>query len=301
MQSGKIRLSILVLIIANIAWGAAFPIYKWTLEIIPPFTFGFLRFFLASIILFPFVYKSLNLNRQNFPKLFLLGLVSVTFLIPFLMLGLKLSPSINAPIIISSGPIILIISSILFLKEKVTPKLLTGTLISLAGVLAIILRPIIDSGFNGAILGSFFIFLATVSSVAQALVLKKLSPDFKPLVLTFWMFFLGSLPLLPLVFLESGTFSISDINLQAAIGLFYGVIVAGAVCHFFFSYGISNIKASEVGIFSYVDPLATIFVAVPLLHEKITSTYLLGAFLVFVGIFIAEGRIHYHPIHRLFR
>jgi len=40
-------------------------------------------------------------------------------------------------------------------------------------------------------------------------------------------------------------------------------------------------------------------VAVPLLHETITGTYVLGAVLVFFGIFIAEGRLNYHPLQKL--
>ena len=300
MSLGKVRLSILFLIIANIIWGAAFPIYKWTLEVLPPFTFAFLRFYLGALIIFPFVYKYLNIKKQDIPNLILLSLVSVTFLIPLLFLGLKLSPSINAPIIISSGPIILIIASIIFLREKVTGKLLLGTFISLAGILAIILRPLLDSGFSGSILGNLFIFLATACGVLQALILKKLTVNNDPRTITFWMFFLGALPLLPFVFKESQTFSISDLNNQAIIGLVYAVILATALAHFLLVYGIKYIKASEVGIFSYVDPIATIVVAVPLLHETITGTYVLGAILVFLGIFIAEGRLHYHPLGKLF-
>ncbi len=300
MLSGKIRISILVLIIANIIWGAEFPIYKIALKVLPVFTFAFFRFFLAALFLLPFVYKDLDLNRKNFWWLLSLGLISVAVVMPFLFFGLKLSPSINAPIIISAGPIFLIISSWIFLKEKITPKLVLGTLISFIGVMAIVLRPMLDSGGLGSILGNLFLLIVMACSVIQSLIIRKLSPSYKPLVLVFWMFFLGALPLLPLVMWESQTFDISSINLSAVVGLLYGIFMAGILSHYFLSYGLKYIKASEVGIFSYVDPIATIVIAIPLLHETITAAYLIGAFLVFFGIFIAEGRIHYHPLHKLF-
>jgi drug/metabolite transporter (DMT)-like permease len=44
-----------------------------------------------------------------------------------------------------------------------------------------------------------------------------------------------------------------------------------------------------------------IAIANPLLGEHVTTWFFLGASLVFVGIFIAEGRIHYHPLHLLRR
>lgn len=113
------------------------------------------------------------------------------------------------------------------------------------------------------------------------------------------MFLIGSLPLLPAVLWESQSFSLTQINSQGLIGLTYGVILAAVLAHYLLAFGIKYIRASEVGVFTYVDPIATIVVAVPLLHEVITFPYLIGAALVFLGIFIAEGRVHYHPVHKL--
>ena len=299
-QLGKIRLAVLLLILANVIWGASFPIYKWSLEVIPPFSFAFLRFFIGALIILPFVIKSLKVSRQDIPLLVLVSIFSVTIQIPLLFLGLNLSPSINAPIIISSGPIFLIIASVLFLKEKLRLKVLLGTLVSLFGVLAIILRPFFEGGFStDGILGNFFIFIATFCGVVQAIGLKKIMVRNNPLTVTFWMFLIGSLPLLPLALREAEKFDIFAINTQGAIGLIYGIVLAAVLAHYFLAFGIKYIKASEVGVFTYVDPIATIVIAVPLLHEAITFTYLIGAALVFLGIFIAEGRVHYHPVHKL--
>ena len=44
---------VIALIIANIIWGAAAPIFKLALTNIPPFTLGFIRFFFAGSILLP--------------------------------------------------------------------------------------------------------------------------------------------------------------------------------------------------------------------------------------------------------
>lgn len=300
MQLGKIQISILALILANIIWGMAFPIFKWSLDVLPPFTFSFLRFYLGALIILPFVIRKLSIKKENVRQLIIVSIFSVTLQIPLLFFGLKLSPSINAPIIIAAGPILLIFASVIFLKEKINLKILLGTFISLFGVLAIILRPILENGFSGGIFGNLLIFTATICGVIQAVILKKITPDNNPLTLVFWMFLIGSLPLLPFVFWESRSFNIwQDLNLQGAIGLLYGVIFAAVIAHFFLAYAIKYVKASEVGIFTYVDPIATIVIAVPLLHETISPAYAVAAVFVFVGIFIAEGRLHYHPLHKL--
>lgn len=302
MRLHKIHLAIIALMLANIIWGAAFPIYKWALEVLPLFSFVFLRFFLGALILLPFIYKDLKIKRENINLLLLLGLVSVTFQIPLLFWGLKLSPSINAPIIIASGPIFLLIAAVIFLNEKLRAKLMAGMLISLIGIIVIILRPLLESGgLGGGILGNLLIFLATICSVIQAVILKKLMKDNNPLVITFWMFIIGSLPLLPAFLVEQANYNMwGNLNIQGIIGLLYGIVLAAVIAHAFLAFGIKYLKASDVGIFSYVDPVATIVVAVPLLNEAITPAYMIGAVLVFIGIFIAEGRIPYHPIQKFF-
>lgn len=303
MRLDKIHLAIIALITANIIWGAAFPIYKWSLEVLPVFSFVFLRFFIGALILLPFVYKDLRVKRENWNLLILLGLVSITFQIPLLFWGLKLSPSINAPIIIASGPIFLMIASVIFLNEKLRSKLLAGMMISLIGIIAIILRPLLESGgLGGGILGNLLIFLATLCGVAQAVILKKLMVNNKPLVITFWMFIIGVIPLLPAFLVEQAQYNmLGNMNFQGWVGLIYGIIFATVLAHSCLSFGIKYIKASDVGIFSYVDPIATIIVAVPLLNEVITPAYIVGAMLVFLGIFVAEGRLPYHPIQKLFK
>lgn len=296
-----IKVAILALILANIFWGASFPIYKWTLEELPVFTFAFIRFFVGALILFPFVIKNIKIDKHDYKDLFLLSFTSVTLLVPLLFFGLKLTPSINAPIIFSTGPIILIIASIIFLKEKPRSKVVIGTLVSLFGISIIILRPLLDSGILGSILGNIILLIVTVFSVIQVILLKRLTVRNNPLTVIFWMFLIGSIPFIPFVLVESRSFNIiNDISIQGLIGIIYGIYFASILAHSLFAFGTKYIHASEVGVFNYVDPIATIAVAVPLLGEHVTFAYITGSAFVFIGIYIAEGRIHYHPFHRLF-
>lgn len=300
MQLGKIRIAILFLILANVIWGASFPIYKWAIEDIPSLTFVFLRFYIGAIIMLPFVYKDLRIEREDWWNLFWLSFIGITVTISLLILGLKLSSSINAPIILSAGPIILIIGSFFYLKERLKRKVVLGTFVSLIGVLTIVLLPVFKEGLDGSILGNIFLVGAAIGSVIHALLLKKILPKYKALTIAFWSFLIGSLPLLPIYFIElNQTHWTQDLNMKILIGIIFGSVLATAVAHSFFAYGMKFIKASEVGIFTYVDPIATIIIAIPLLHEEITPLYLVGALFVFLGIFVAEGRLHYHPLHKL--
>ena len=61
----------------------------------------------------------------------------------------------------------------------------------------------------------------------------------------------------------------------------------------------ARIPAGEASLFTYIDPIAGTVLSFFLLHEPITTPFVIGTICIFLGIYIAEGRIHYHPFGRL--
>ena len=289
---------ILALITANIIWGAASPIFKFALQNISPFTLAFIRFYGATLILLPFAYPYLKIHKKDYLKIFWLSFFGVTVNISFFFLGLKYAPSINAPIIASSGPIFIYLFSIFLLKEKPHFKVLLGLIVSLIGVLVIIGQPFLEGNIDGQLIGNLFLILATLGSVGHIIISKEILHDYHPSTIAFWSFLIGTITFLPFLIWEiMAGHNIYALDYRGVIGIVFGIFLSSALAYTLFEYGIKYINAQDVGIFTYIDPLAAILIAVPLLGEHITSIYLLGAFLVFGGIFIAEGRLHYHPFH----
>lgn len=292
--------AVLALIIANIIWGAASPLFKLSLQNLPAFTLAFLRFYGAMLILLPFAIRDLWVKKEDWLNLLLLSLFGITINITFFFYGLEKAPSINAPIIGSAGPIFLYLYSILILREKFHPKILVGTIVSLAGVMTVVGQPLLSGKLDGEILGNFFFILATLGAVGHAVLSKQIIHKYKAATITFWSFFIGSFTFLPLFIKELVIYHpFNTIDQRGWMGLFFGIFFSSALAYFLFEWGIKKIEAQEVGLFTYIDPLAAIILAVPLLGEVITPVFLTGSLLVFGGIFIAEGRLHWHPFHKL--
>lgn len=300
MFSNKHNQAILALITANIIWGVASPIFKLALQNITPFTLAFLRFFAASCLLFPFAAKSLWIKKTDWFNLILLSIFGITINITFFFFGLKYSPSINAPIIASSGPIFLYLFSILILHEKPHKKIFLGMIISLIGVLIIVGQPLLSKGITGEILGNLFFVLATIGSVGHVIISKEILPKYPASTVTFWSFIIGNFTFFPLFLYEMvNSHPFDTLDSRGITGLLFGIFLSSAAAYFLFEWGIKKLEGQEIGIFTYIDPIAAILLAVPLLGETITPIFVIGSSLVFSGIFIAEGRIHYHPIHKL--
>lgn len=296
------KAAILALIIANIIWGAASPIFKWSLTNISLFTLAYFRFFVSSLILLPFVLKyNLAIAKKDWLTLLFISLSGISINITFFFLGLKYAPSINAPIISSSGPIILIIAAIIFLHEKPRHKTILGTCVSLIGVLIIIARPLFEEGFDfSAVSGNVFFLLATIGAVVHTIFYKEIGNKYSALVITFWSFIIGSLTFFPFFTYEMVTGpGFSTLDIRGITGLVFGIFLSSTFAYLIWAWAMKRIDASEAGLFTYIDPVIAAFIAVPLLGELITPLFVLGSLFVFLGIFIAEGRLHYHPLHKL--
>jgi len=299
---------VLALIVANIIWGAASPIFKFALENIPPFTLAFIRFFFAAIIFFPFaIMHRQKVTRDQIIQICLGAFFGITINIAFFFLALPKTNSINAPIIASSQPIFLFLFAIFFLKERFHKKVFFGIILSFIGVLAIILSPLLlNHGTTvlqkeAALEGNIFLVIATLGSILYTIITKKVLKKVNNFVTTYISFLFGSITFIPFMIPELQKWSFTQLNINGWVGIIFGVIFSSALAYGLFMYGIAKIDAQEVGIFTYIDPVIAVLLAIPLLGEYPTPIFFVGSLCIFLGILIAEGRMHWHPIHKIRR
>ena len=205
--------------------------------------------------------------------------------------------SINAPIIASSGPVFVLLGSAIILKEKLKSSEIAGMVLSLAGILVIVFKPM-----DGEITGNLFMILATLAAVVNTIIGRKILTPKNTLGHTFWSFFIATLSFLPLAVWEyqQNPYWLSQLDTRGYTGIIFGSLLCSLAAYILFDWALAKLPAQKVSIFSYLDPIVAVAIAVPLLGEKITPAFLFGSALVFLGILIAEKRVHYHPIHRLF-
>lgn len=304
MQLSPVQKAFGALILANIIWGAASPIFKLSLENIPPYTLAFIRFFLASLILGFILRKNWQLPAMNLKDELLVAsnaVFGITINIIFFFLGLQRTYSINAPVIASAAPILTLIFAMMFLGEPFERRKLAGMLLGVVGILAIIFEPLLQTGIDGSITGNIFLVIATLGAVVAGLTGRVVFQKYDPLVLTLWTFVIGTISFLPFALVEWVTIPgiLKSLDWRGYLGIVYGAIFSSSIAYTIANWGLSKISATDSSLFTYIDPVAGAILAVILLHEPITVPFLFGSTLIFIGIFIAEGRLHYHPVHKL--
>ncbi len=299
-----VQKGILSLIIANVIWGFASPIFKWSLTNIPPFTLAFLRFFIASILFAFILRKNLTMpitDKHDLRLLIVHALTGITANITFFFLGLQLTLAINVPVIASAQPIMVFLFASLFLKEKFKAKKVVGMIVGTIGILAIVLEPIYYQGLDGNALGNFFVVLATIGGAIGMISGRKIFQKYNPLLLMFWAFVIAAISFLPPAVVEyvKQPTLFQTLDIRGVAGIIFGSVFSSAIAYGLYSFGLSKVQASEASLFAYIDPIAGSILSYFMLHEPITTPFIVGAIFIFLGIYIAERRIHYHPFGRL--
>lgn len=296
------RKAILALTLASIIWGATPAVMKVTLASVPPFSLALIRFGTASIFLLPFVFTKLRVLRRDILLVLLAGLFGVGIHIPLFFLGLKLTTALNAGIFVASIPIFTLLFAHVILRERTTKNLIAGALLGSLGIGVIIGQGALNVGVTLSPIGDALLLFSTLSFVFFEIVSKKLFKTYKPLIVTFYSFMIGAAVFAPFAYAEfqNNPAWFTNLPKQAVFGMFYGIFFSSFAAYSLWQWGLSKLDASRVGFFLYLDPIVATVVAVLLLSEKITVPFVIGALLIFFGLFLAERKLpHYHHLRKL--
>jgi drug/metabolite transporter (DMT)-like permease len=287
----------LYLFIATLIWGATIPIMKYALDFFPVFVLAFIRFGAATLLLLPFVWKHLKIQKQHLPLFLLTGFLGIFIHISLFFFGLKHTTALNTGVLISTSPLFMMMAASFFLKEKITKKMAIGGVIGFMGILVIMLKDL-TSGLQFSPLGDIMIIASTLTLVSAEIINKKLFKFYSPLVVTFFMFLIGSLAFAPfaLHFFITDMAQVTQIPTSALLSVLYGIVFSSFLAYVLWQKGLSLVPASRAGFFVYMDPIITSTLAVFLLDERITLPFIFGTVLIFLGIVYAYGHIP-HPAH----
>ena len=310
----KSPLPYIALILANLIWGANFVVAKVTLQEFPPMSLAFLRFALASLFLAPFFYaytkkgspRQVKIDKQDLPKLIAIGVFIVTLNITFFFEGIKRTTVVDSAILLMIGPILSVLAGWWFLKEKIFLINLGGVLLGFIGALVIIGLPALLTGTipSEMLLGNILVTLATVSWVIGAIISKGMLKKYPSMIVTAIAFLVGTLTfLIPagLEYLKNPAWPFG-ITMLGLLGLVYMTLLSSISAYFLFEWGLAKTSVGMADLFQYIEPFIATFLAVTILEEKLSPSFLTGAVLIGIGVFLgtlAKERHHrHHKSHR---
>jgi drug/metabolite transporter (DMT)-like permease len=274
----------------SVIWGLAFvAIRRAEFELSPP-NLTILRWLIASggfLMLGPVVGRPRTpIERRHIPRILLVSFASVVGYHLSLNYAETIVSSGLAGLLISFGPIFIVLLSGIFLKEKIGMKLMLALALAVAG--AFILSINADLTFL-QITGPFAVILAAFMYSVFSVGSKPLVQSYGALPVAIWVAVIGTVFTLPLM---SWSFfaQIGALSPLGWVSVLYLAILSTVVANMILYTLISNRAVSRLSVQLYLVPLVSLIGGILLLSESFSALTVFGAGFLFAAIALATHK-----------
>ena len=205
--------------------------------------------------------------------------------------GLELSTPINSAVLVTTTPIIVVILSVFLIQEKVKLHRGIGIVLGLVGALILVLYGNeIRADAPNIPLGNT-LFLVNATSFGLYLILaKKLVEKYHVFTLMKWLFLLGVIINAPIALPEFLEVQWASLPIEAVLTMVF-VVVGTTFCAYLFNvFALTQLKASTVSSFIYLQPVIGILFAVVTGKDMLTPIKIGAAVLVLLGVYLVSRR-----------
>ncbi len=290
----KRTLAIFAAIGATTIYGLNHTIAKGVMpDYVQPFGFIMFRVIGAALLfwmLSPFGPKE-KIDRKDYGRMLLCAFLGMGINMLAFFKGLSLSTPINSSVIVTTTPIIVLILSAIFIKEKIAGRKVLGIAVGLAGAVALIFfGPSLREDAPNIPLGNFLVLMNSVFYGSYLIGAKTLVAKYHPFTFMKWLFTLGIFICLPFGYGEFVQVDFANLPFDAVWRIGF-VILGTTFCTYLFNiFALTQLKASTVSAFVYIQPLVGILFAVAMGKDSLTVLKISAACLVLSGVYLASRK-----------
>lgn len=290
----KRTLAILAAIGATVIYGINHTVAKGVMPgHVKPFGFIFLRVGGATLLfwLISFFGPKEKIEKRDWGRMLICALLGMSINMLSFFKGLQLSTPINSAVLVTITPIIVVVISALFLSEKITLNKGLGIFMGFVGAVGLILFGAeVRQDAPNIPLGNFLFVINATSYGAYLVVVKKLIEKYHPFTLMKWLFTIGIIINLPVTLPEVFEIQWSTMPLWAYGSVAFVVIGTTFLTYLFNIFALTQLKASSVGAFVYMQPLVGILFALFSGKDELTLVKIAAMTFVLVGVYLASKK-----------
>ncbi|MBS9462551.1 DMT family transporter [Flagellimonas sp. 389] len=295
----KRTLAILAAIGATTIYGINHTVAKGVMPThIKPFGFIMLRVVGAAILFWgiSFFGPKEKIEKRDWGRILVCSILGMVINMLAFFKGLELSTPINSAVLVTITPIIVVILSAFFLSEKITLNKGLGIVLGFIGAVALILFGAeIRQDAPNIPLGNFLFVVNATSYGAYLIVVKKLIEKYHPFTLMKWLFTIAIIINFPITLPEFLEIQWSTMPLWAYGAIAFVIIGTTFMTYLFNAFALTELKASTVGAFVYVQPLFGILFALFSGKDQLTMIKVLATALVLLGVYLASKKSRPKP------
>ena len=282
----------LALLLVGLLYGANYSIAKVVLDenYIQPFGFILLRVVTGAVLFWFFhrIFVREKVEKKDFPLLFLCAIFGVAVNQMMFFKGLKYTTPINASLIMTTTPILVLVVSSILIKEKITFQKMVGIFFGALGAIILISYGKGISFHQNQIIGDAMIFINAVSYGIYLVLVKKLMARYHPLTIVKWVFIFGMVLIIPFGVEDVKAIEWTNFTPMIWWAVAYVLIGVTFLAYLLNAFALKIVNPSVVSIYIYLQPLfATIF-ALLLGKDELSFVKILAAAFIFLGVYLVS-------------
>ncbi len=282
----------MALFIANLIYGINYTVAKEVMPtFIKPFGFILVRAIGASLLFWlfsPFLKSTEKIEKKDFGRIALCALFGVAINQLLFFKGLSITGPINASIIMTTNPVLVLITASVILRERISTNKLVGIGLGITGALLIILSKSSNSFNSTTYLGDLLVFINAASYGVYLVLVKPLMMKYQPLTVIKWVFLIGFTFVLPFGWDEFSQIQWSTMPTHIYAQVAFVVIGTTFIAYLFNTYALKRLSPITVSIYIYSQPLLASFIALLLQKDELTAQKVLAAVLIFLGVYLVS-------------
>ena len=261
-------------------------------DFIQPSGFILLRV-IGAVILFSisyFVFVREKVQTKDLIRLAICGVFGVAINQLLFFEGLNLTTPINAAIILTTNPVLVVVISFFTLKESITFRKGAGITLGIIGASALILNGGNFSGNANFMLGNLFVFINALSYGLYLVLVKPLMQKYHPITVMFYVFSFGLCYVLPFGYHELTLVDFTNFPSKIIWEVLFVVVCTTFIAYLLNSAALQQLTPSTVSVYIYLQPvLATVF-AIALGSDALDMNKIITASIIFIGVYLVSVR-----------
>lgn len=288
----KQLLAHLALIGAQLIYGANYTIAKEVMpDYIQPLGFIVLRC-VGAVTLFWMVgfFIKEKVDTKDLPKLALCALFGIAINQLFFFKGLNYTNPINAAVIMTSTPILVLIMAAVIIKERITGVKAAGIGVGLVGTLLILVVGKELSFSSNTFLGDLMVWVNASSYGVYLVLVSPFMKKYHPLTVIKWIFLFGLIQVLPFGFTEFTQIEWSTFPPNIIWAVVFVVVGLSFFAYLFNTVALKYVSPSVVSTYIYLQPMLASVFAIMLGKDHLDWVKVVSALLICTGVYLVSKK-----------
>ena len=234
-----------------------------------------------------------KVDRKDLPRMLFCGLTGVGINMLLFFNGLNTTSPVNASLIMTVNPILVLIASAVMLGQPIVRRRLVGVILGGVGAAAILIWSSSGERIHASWQGDLMILINATSYAFYLVAVKPLMAKYRPLTVITWVFLFGWLFTTPIGWRQAMAIDWSAFGPEQWAGVAYVVLATTFLVYLLNIFALQNLQPTVVSVYIYLQPLLATLLSLAQAHYGGTDymvdvgwpLVVFGA-LIFIGVYL---------------